>query len=71
VSCSGCRHACNVSLFNEWFFYNRTECVRSQWWKELPVVDDNAGIWGVKGLGKALSNLGICCDVQLIRSIFG
>jgi hypothetical protein len=48
VSCSGCRHDCNVSLFNEFFFYNSTECVRSQWWKELLVVDDNAGIWGVK-----------------------
>jgi hypothetical protein len=37
------------------------------------MLDDNAGIWGVnlEGLGKALSNLGIWCDVQLIRSIFG
>jgi hypothetical protein len=47
VSCSWCRHDCYASLFNKCFFYNRIGCVRSQWWKELLVLDDNAGIWGV------------------------
>jgi hypothetical protein len=30
---------------DKYSFYYSTECVRSQWWKELLVLLDNAGIW--------------------------